>query len=538
MESLSDTIWDVVICGTGLQQSLLALALSRSNKNILHIDPNQYYGGSEAALSLAEADAWAAARPEASATRSTPAAETGAMKLGPLSAYSVALAPQFLHARSALVDLLVSSRAFRQLEFLAVSSFYVLESSSSTSQPSIVRIPATREDVFANTAMPVRAKRQLMKFLKFVLAFDGDDKADGEDEGEKTNDESLWRAHSLEPLGAFLQSKFGLDDLMRDNVLALTLSLDGASVTVAEGLPRLHRHITSMGLFGPGFAAVYPKWGGCGEIVQVACRAAAVGGGIYMLGSGIRSMKTVMSESEDGSAGQEELTELDLTRDMTIKTKLLVRGSEEIAEASSEPATVPISNDDNEQRLSRLIAVVGAPLPFLFAPTVEGAPVAGGAVIALPAGRSIMADGPVLEHPIFVMAHSSDTGECPVGQSSKAILESALETVLAALQQEVSGSDVDGQNASSPISCLYKLYYEQPRGGNSASAPSEEPAKEESSSSIFRFPPLPVDLMVQDAPLDVVRDAWKRVMGPDADDATYMVFEDREGNTVYDADYD
>lgn len=25
MESLSDTLWDVVICGTGLQQSLLAL---------------------------------------------------------------------------------------------------------------------------------------------------------------------------------------------------------------------------------------------------------------------------------------------------------------------------------------------------------------------------------------------------------------------------------------------------------------------------------------------------------------------------------
>lgn len=25
MESLSDTVWDVVICGTGLQQSLLAL---------------------------------------------------------------------------------------------------------------------------------------------------------------------------------------------------------------------------------------------------------------------------------------------------------------------------------------------------------------------------------------------------------------------------------------------------------------------------------------------------------------------------------
>ncbi|CAK7201979.1 Rab proteins geranylgeranyltransferase component A [Sporothrix eucalyptigena] len=540
MESLSDTIWDVVICGTGLQQSLLAL----SNKNILHIDPNQYYGGSEAALSLAEADAWAAARPKASATRSTD--EVGP-KLAPLSAYSVALSPQFLHARSALVDLLVSSRAFRQLEFLAVSSFFVLESSSSTSPASIVRIPATREDVFANTAMPVRAKRQLMKFLKFVLAYDGGEK--GEEGAEKEpNDDSSWRAHASEPLGAFLQSDFGLDDRLRDNVLALTLSLDGASVTVAEGLARLHRHITSMGLFGPGFAAVYPKWGGCGEIVQVACRAAAVGGSIYMLGSGINSMKTVPSEGGDGEAEQDKLLELDLTRDVTIKTKLLVRGSDDIVDPSPEAvAEPPVTNKEEEQQqhLSRLVAIVGTPLPFLFAPTVEGAPVAGGAVIALPAGRPVLADGAVPEHPIFVMAHSSDTGECPVGQSvlnfttvrterSKAILESALTTLLTAFEHESNSSNTD---EPSPIPCLYLLYYEQPRG-SAASAPLEEPAHESPDSAVFRFPPLPVDLMVQDTHLSVVQDAWKRVMGAEADDTAYMAFEDREGNAADDIDYD
>lgn len=45
--------------------------------------------------------------------------------------------------------------------------------------------------------------------------------------------------------------------------------------------------------------------------------------------------------------------------------------------------------------------------------------------------------------------------------------------------------------------------------------------------------------MVQDAPLDVVRDAWKRVMGPDVtDDAAYMVFEDREGGDADADDYD
>jgi RAB protein geranylgeranyltransferase component A len=33
--------------------------LSRSDKKILHIDENDYYGGAEAAFSLQEAEAWA-----------------------------------------------------------------------------------------------------------------------------------------------------------------------------------------------------------------------------------------------------------------------------------------------------------------------------------------------------------------------------------------------------------------------------------------------------------------------------------------------
>ena len=33
-------------------------ALSRSGKKVLHVDKNEYYGGTEAALSLQEIEAW------------------------------------------------------------------------------------------------------------------------------------------------------------------------------------------------------------------------------------------------------------------------------------------------------------------------------------------------------------------------------------------------------------------------------------------------------------------------------------------------
>ena len=43
---------------TKVQTEAAPRALSRSGKKILHLDKNDYYGGSEAALSLDEAETW------------------------------------------------------------------------------------------------------------------------------------------------------------------------------------------------------------------------------------------------------------------------------------------------------------------------------------------------------------------------------------------------------------------------------------------------------------------------------------------------
>ena len=51
-EGLSKSGYDVVICGTGLVQSILASALARAGKSVLHCDGNDYYGETDAVLSL------------------------------------------------------------------------------------------------------------------------------------------------------------------------------------------------------------------------------------------------------------------------------------------------------------------------------------------------------------------------------------------------------------------------------------------------------------------------------------------------------
>jgi RAB protein geranylgeranyltransferase component A len=223
-----------------------------------------------------------------------------------------------------------------------------------------------------------------MKFLKFVLDYDSE-----------TNSE-IWQPRADEPLQPFLADQFKLDAELQAYVLALTLSLDGR-ITTRDGLATIRRHLTSMGVFGPGFAAVYPKWGGTSEIAQVACRAGAVGGGIYMLGTGIDSVA-------ERPGGSDELVHIQLTNGTPVKAKLLVRGGEE-------------SVADEARKVSRLVAIVASPLTSLFEVMVEGAPSPAVGVIAFPPGSVNTEDGDTSEFPIYAFAHSSMTGECPVGQS-------------------------------------------------------------------------------------------------------------------------
>ncbi|PTD04247.1 Rab proteins geranylgeranyltransferase component A [Fusarium culmorum] len=482
MESLSDTLWDVVISGTGLQQSLLALALSRSGKNILHVDPNPFYGGSEAAFSLQEADEWAEKNRSADASQLFSAAEAKRDDaLGSARAYSLALAPQLIHSRSKLVTQLVDSKAFRQIEFLAVGSFYIYQPSPDpASIPSLSRIPSTREDVFSNKSIPARSKRSLMKFLKFVLDFNSEPQIE------------TWTPHADEELAQFLVSEFKLDAALQSYVITLTLTHDG-KISVKDGLTAISRHLTSMGVFGAGFAAVYPKW----VASQVGCRAAAVGGATYMLGSGIKSLE------RSSSTEAEAPLELSFTNDIDVKAKLVIQGAD--------------TTDPNSPRISRLTVVTKADLSSLFELLTEGAPVPAVAVVAFPTGSVSEGENPS-EFPVYAMVHSSDTGECPSGQyviylstictpSAKSILDKALSSFLSAIS--------NGQDA---IPLLYKLYYEQGDGTNALSI----------DGNIATFSSTSQSLAFDDSILDSVHEAWKFVNAGSEDGLEYMKFEDRE----------
>ena len=346
------------------------------------------------------------------------------IKLGFSRAYSLSLSPQLIYTRSNLLPALVSSKVYRQLDFLAVGSWWIYEHEASREDArnedagrsevtpaigSLKKIPGGREDVFADKSINLRSTRSLMKFLK--LATDTEAHA------------SILELWSSKPFPEFLESHLGIPPRLQAPLLALTMSPHPPAKTLTSyALPRIHRHLTSIGMFGPGFGSVIPKWGGLAEIAQVACRAGAVGGGVYVLNKGFD-----MNERLDREALGRDGTQLDQNSQSTvrlqdgeeIKTNWIVGSKWDLpSQLDADTGDVAAPN-----YVSRSIAIISSPLSQLFPSPAEGAPPPAGAVVVFPSGSLKPESGSSAPQaysddlpPVYLMIHSSDTGECPAGQ--------------------------------------------------------------------------------------------------------------------------
>ncbi|KAF9901140.1 hypothetical protein EC991_006455 [Linnemannia zychae] len=58
-ESLDSTVFDAILLGTGFTQTIVAAALARAGKTVLHLDENDYYGGASGAFGLRDLLKWA-----------------------------------------------------------------------------------------------------------------------------------------------------------------------------------------------------------------------------------------------------------------------------------------------------------------------------------------------------------------------------------------------------------------------------------------------------------------------------------------------
>lgn len=176
---------------------------------MLHLDPNDYYGGEQASLTLDELVAWSDVRsgtgasvpstsapstsnastastastdpsssPSGSAylasqrTRYSSATTTG---LGALAAdrrrYALTLFPSLMVSRGDLVGTLISSDVSKYVGFRLLDGVSVWEDDGT-----FHRVPGAKEDVFKDKSISLLDKRRLMKALMFAGGeFEGDE---------------------------------------------------------------------------------------------------------------------------------------------------------------------------------------------------------------------------------------------------------------------------------------------------------------------------------------------------------------------------
>jgi len=315
-------------------------------------------------------------------------------KLAASRAYTLSLSPYFLYTRSQLISILISSKVYRQLEFMAVGSWWIYSPEHSNADGNELgatrvfhRVPGNREDIFADTHISMKSKRTLMRFLRHI--------SKPEEEGDFEADEDL----SM-PFGEYLSSKFSVPQDLHDPLLSLSLSqLSQQGTTANYAVPRIKRHLASIGAFGPGFGGVVAKYGSASEILQVACRASAVGGGVYALDTGIESLA-----DGEAAAGAEYPVEARLSNGESVRSKFVFGSSWDLpAKEQPRPST----------KVARSITIVSSSLASLFPITVEGAPLSASTVLMFPGDTLSSPQSP----PVYLQVHSSDTGDCPREQS-------------------------------------------------------------------------------------------------------------------------
>ncbi len=107
--------YDVIVCGTGLKESILSGLLSVKGMKVLHIDRNNYYGGDCASVNLT--NLYKNFRPG----QEPPSA------YGHNRDWNVDLIPKFVMANGKLVRILLYTKVTRYLEWKCVDGTFVFQ---------------------------------------------------------------------------------------------------------------------------------------------------------------------------------------------------------------------------------------------------------------------------------------------------------------------------------------------------------------------------------------------------------------------------
>ncbi|CAM0880884.1 unnamed protein product [Alopecurus aequalis] len=304
--SIDPTSFDVVVCGTGLPESILAAACAAAGKTVLHVDPNPFYGSLYSSVPLPSLPSFLSSDSStpcpSSSSSADAAASHSAVHLERRCLYSEVetcgtipessrrftvdlVGPRVLYCADEAVDLLLRSGGNNHVEFKSVEGGSLLYWDGA-----LYPVPDSKGAIFMDGTLKPGMKTLLFSFFKLVeshiaVSSSGDKEGEGE-ASAKISEEDLdlpfiefLKKQRLPPkiravmLYAIAMADYDQD--AADSCEKLLTTRDGIK-SIALYLSSIKRFANAEGPF------IYPMYGH-GELPQAFCRFAAVKGALYVL---------------------------------------------------------------------------------------------------------------------------------------------------------------------------------------------------------------------------------------------------------------
>lgn len=178
--TIDSTSFDVVLCGTGLPESVLAAACAAAGKTVLHVDPSPFYGSLYSSIPLPSLGSFVSPDPSTPSAAAAASGSHTAVDLHRRGVYSEVetsgavpeparrftvdlVGPRVMYCADEAVDLLLRSGGSHHVEFKSVDGGSLLYW-----EGSLYPVPDSKQTIFKDTTLKLLEKNVLYRFLKLV----------------------------------------------------------------------------------------------------------------------------------------------------------------------------------------------------------------------------------------------------------------------------------------------------------------------------------------------------------------------------------
>lgn len=280
LQSLGHGAYDVLICGTGLTECVLAgLLATEAKRRVLMIDRNPFYGASSASLDLNKLF-------QKFEGRLPNRAETAGFTKGTndVHAFNCDLTPKFIMSDGCLARILQRTGATRYLDLYQVDGSFAAKSDGRK----LHKVPATASEAVQSSLVGFFQKRRLRAVLKLAM------------EHETNSNKDRLRTITARQL---LVDEHWCDESTCEFIghcIALYQDDTYLDQSALQLLEDLRLYATSLLKYGNSSSPfLYPEYG-LGGMPEAFARLCSINGGDFMLARDVSELVFETEKSEDG----------------------------------------------------------------------------------------------------------------------------------------------------------------------------------------------------------------------------------------------